>query len=327
MSITGGLRFTKDKKDYTYFRRNPDGSIPNNTLCPPGPPSSASSNCLLNGIYNVVGSFKGDRLDWRLVADYRFSEEFLAYASVSTGFKGGGVNPRPFVADQRLPFNPETLTTYEVGFKADFLDRAIRLNGAAFLNKYNDIILAKVRCPESVLQTPCLRPDNIGTADVKGFELETTIRPGGGFTFDGSLSVLDFKFTSPCTAGFLTASPAIPCNGITPYTPKFNYAVGLQHDSELSAGTLSFRFDGSYQGDLYTTSENTSWSKIPGRFLANGQVSFTTEDKAWRATFEVKNLFNKYYFQSVSDVTTSLGVVTGVPAMPRTWMLSVKRNF
>ncbi len=59
------------------------------------------------------------------------------------------MNPRPFVADQALPFNPETLTTYEVGFKADLLDRRVRLNGAAFLNKYHDIMLSKLVCPES----------------------------------------------------------------------------------------------------------------------------------------------------------------------------------
>ena len=43
------------------------------------------------------------------------------------------------VVDQRLPFQPETLTTYEVGFKSDLLDRRLRVNGAVFLNKYEDI--------------------------------------------------------------------------------------------------------------------------------------------------------------------------------------------
>src|SRR5690606_7295237 len=113
------------KKDYTYFRSNPDGSIPDPATCA----LFTEPNCLLAGIYGITGSFKGDRTDWRVVGDYRFTPGFLAYASVSTGFKGGGVNPRPFVADQRQPFDPETLTTYEVGFKSDFLDRRVRLNG------------------------------------------------------------------------------------------------------------------------------------------------------------------------------------------------------
>jgi len=334
LSITGGLRYTKDKKDYTYFRSNPDGTIP------AGAPGACSlftqPNCLLAGIYGITGSFRGDRLDYRAVVDYRFSDQFLAYASLSTGFKGGGVNPRPFVADQRLPFNPETLTTYEVGFKSDFLDRRVRLNGAAFLNKYEDIILAKVRCVESVLQTPCLRPDNIGAATVKGVELEASIYPVDGLSLEGSLALLDFEYTSPAINGFLVSGTdaagnpvqgAVPATGITPYTPEVSFAVGGQYDHETEVGTFSLRLDGSYQGQLFTNAENTVWSEIPGRFLANGRISWTTVDEDWKVSLEVQNIFDKYYFQTVSDVTTSLGLVTGVPGLPRTWMASVERRF
>jgi iron complex outermembrane recepter protein len=327
LSITGGIRYTKDKKVYTYFRSNPDGTIPNGFNCFVANGVFSEPNCILSGLFNIPGAFKGNRTDWRIAADYRFSPAFLAYASVSTGFKGGGVNPRPFVSDQAQPFNPETLTTYEIGFKADLLDRKVRLNGAAFFNKYDDIILGKLVCPESSLPSPCLRPANIGSADVKGFELEATIRPTRGVTLDGSFSVLDFKYTTPSVGGLLVGS-AIPANGITPYTPKTSYSVGAQYDYEMDAGTASIRFDGAYQGALFTTSENTAFSRIPGRFISNGQISFTTADKDWKATLEVKNLFDKYYFLSVSDATAnSLGIVSGVPALPRTWQVSVKRNF
>jgi iron complex outermembrane receptor protein len=341
LSLTAGVRYTEDKKDYTYFRSNPDSTVPNPGLCfadPPGGSVVAYPNCILAGIYDVTGSFKGDRTDWRVVGDYRFTPQLLAYASVSTGFKGGGVNPRPFVADQRLPFEPETLTTYEVGFKSDMLDRRLRLNGAAFLNKYEDIILGKTVCQESSLPTPCLRPDNIGAADVKGFELEASIRPGGGFSFDASVSILDFEYTSEAQGGFLIKRvdlpppddivvTAIPANGITPYTPEESYSVGAQYDRNMGAGSLSFRLDGSFQGELFTNAENTSWSRIGGRFLANARVKFSDDDNNWSMSLDVQNLFDKYYYQSVSDVTTSLGVVTGVPGLPRTYAVSFERRF
>ena len=249
----------------------------------------------------------------------------MAYASVSTGFKGGGVNPRPFVSDQKLPFKPETLTTYEVGFKSDLLDRHVRLNGAAFFNKYKNIILGKVVCPESSLPTPCLRPDNIGSADIKGAELEASIYPGGGFSFDGSVSYLHFKYTSPTTNGVLVNTD-IPAGGITPYTPKLNYSVGAQYDHPIQTGSISFRLDGSYQGKLYTNAENTDWGKLPNRFLANARLGWNNNDN-WSVALEVQNLFNKYYFLSKSDITTSLGAVTGVPGKPRTFAVSVERKF
>ena len=336
LGITGGVRYTKDKKVYTYFRRNPDGTLPNPANCF-GPPGVFSEpNCILSGLFDIPGEFEGDRWDYRLVADYRFSDSFLAYASLSTGFKGGGVNPRPFVADQALPFNPETLTTYEVGFKSDFLDRRVRLNGAAFLNKYDDIILGKLVCPESSLPSPCLRPENIGSADVKGLELEASLFPVEGLSIDGSIAYLDFEYTSESTPGLTPGCPAeacltgtgIPADGITPYTPELTYSFGIQYDYELDAGTISARFDGSYQDEVFTNAENTSWGMVDDRFLGNARLSFTTADENWRVALEVQNVFDKYYFLSRSDVTSnSLGVVTGVPGLPRTWSVSVERRF
>lgn len=231
------------------------------------------------------------------------------------------------MADQALAFEPETLTTYEIGFKSDFLDRRVRLNGAAFLNKYEDIILGKLICPESSLPSPCLRPENIGSADVKGLELEAGLYPVDGLSIDASLAILDFKYTSPATNGILDGS-AIPQDGITPYTPELTYSFGIQYDHEMAIGTVSGRFDGSFQDDVFTNSENTSWGVVDGRFIGNARLSYTTADEDWRVALEVQNVFDKYYFLSVSDATAnSLGIVSGVPGLPRTWSLAVERRF
>ena len=231
------------------------------------------------------------------------------------------------IRDRALPFRPETLTTYEVGFKSDFLDRRVRLNGAAFLNKYDDIILGKLICPESSLPSPCLRPENIGSADVKGFELEASIFPVDGLSIDGSVAVLDFEYTTAAVGGFLVGT-GIPADGITPYTPELTYSFGIQYDYEMEAGTVSARFDGTFQDDVYTNAENTPWALVDDRFLGNARLAYTTADEGWRIALEVQNLFDKYYFLSVSDVTSnSLGVVTGVPGMPRTWSVSVEKRF
>ncbi len=382
LTLTGGLRYTRDRKIYTYFRSNPDGTVPfvdqGSLLGPtfeiapgvfiPTPPICEffldptvgagptgignTPNCLLTGLFNITDEFKGDRFDWRIAADYRFSDEFLAYASVTTGFKGGGVNPRPFFGpsagdcnapgrqpgdtspcNQLRSFDPETITTYEIGFKADLLDRRLRVNGAAFFNDYQNIILQLSACPS----VPCLQPRNVGTADVKGFELEVSALPLDGVSIDGGLSYLDFKYTSESVfdtlRGFealadeLGNSVGVPADGVTPYTPEWTWSFGAQYDHELSAGTVMARFDGSYQSSIFNESFNTSWSRIDGYFLGNARLGFTTADEAWSVALEVRNLFDKNYWLSKSDVTTSLGVVTGVPGLPRTWALSLQRRF
>ena len=349
-SITGGVRRSWDEKTYTYFRRNPDGTIPGPceffTIPQPngiaGPTGIGNSpNCLLVGIYDLAGEFKGSRWDWRIATDYRFSDEFLAYASIATGYKGGGVNPRPFFGpstgecppfsfnadgsvipappcNQVKPFNPETLITYELGFKSDFFDRRVRLNGAVFYNDYSDIIFTLSACPSS----PCLRPTNVGKAKVKGFELETTIYPIDNLTIDGSLSYIDVNYDDESVA------PAgLQGNETFPYTPDWTYSFGIQYDADVGPGTASFRLDGAYRSEIFTETTNSSWSRVDSRFISNARIGYTTADEDWEVALEVQNLFDKYYYLSVSDITRSLGAVTGVPGLPRTWAVSVKRNF
>jgi iron complex outermembrane recepter protein len=338
LSITGGLRLSWDQKDYTYFRSNPDKTFPTGPCAfflgaPTAGPTGVGNapNCLLLGLYNVTAQFKGKRTDWRVVADYRFSPEFFVYGSVATGYKGGGVNPRPFFGpsnpscsptptpncNQVQAFNPETLTTYEFGFKTDLLDRKLRINGAVFLNKYNDIQLQLTRCPAA----PCLLPANAGKADVKGFELEVLARPAEGFSIDGSLSYLDFKYKT------IAASTNIPITNVTAYTPKWTYSFGTQYDWSLGDGKLSARFDGSYQSEIFTDANNSIWSRVAPRFLANARLGYTTPDKNWGVSLEVQNVFNKYYYITVADATGGLGVQTGVPGTPRTFAVTLKREF
>jgi iron complex outermembrane receptor protein len=349
-SISGGLRHSWDEKTYTYFRRNPDLTVPGPceffTIPQPnglaGPTGIGNSpNCLLVGIFDLEGKFEGKRWDWRLVTDYRFTEGLLAYASVATGFKGGGVNPRPFFGpstgecgpfqfnpdgsvipappcNQVLPFNPETLITYELGFKSDFLDRRVRVNGAVFYNDYQDITFTLSACPSA----PCLRPTNVGEATVKGFELEATVLPVEGLMIDGALSFIDVKYDEESVApAGLTGDETFP------YTPEWTYSFGIQYDYDIGPGTVSGRFDGSYRSSIFTETSNGPWSEIDSRFLGNARLSYTTADEDWRVSLEVQNVFDKYYYLSVSDITRSLGAQTAVPGLPRTWAVIVRREF
>src|SRR5688500_584786 len=96
LTITAGVRYTDEHKDYTYFRANPDGTF----------------NPFLSAITGTVGIYDGPestRWDYRLSVDYRFSPQLMVYATTATGFKGGGIGPRPFNPAQARGFGPEVL--------------------------------------------------------------------------------------------------------------------------------------------------------------------------------------------------------------------------
>jgi iron complex outermembrane recepter protein len=264
--------------------------------------------------------------------DYRFSPEVFVYASVATGYKGGGVNPRPFFGpsagdcnvlpvgapcNQITSFQPETLRTYEAGVKTDLFDRKLRFNASVFFNKYNNIILTLTRCHGF---SPCLMPANVGKADVWGFEAETTIRPVEGFTLDGSLSYLHFKYKD-------TGASGVPLDNVTPYTPEWNWSFGAQYDWRMKAGTVSARFDGTYQSAVFTDAFNAPTNLVDGRFLGNAKLTYTTESKDWQVSLEVQNVFNKYYYNTIEDVKNAFGAITAAPGLPRTWAVTLKRTF
>ncbi|MGW8369936.1 MAG: TonB-dependent receptor, partial [Gammaproteobacteria bacterium] len=178
LGLTAGVRYSEDEKTYTHFRRNIDGTLPagpcilSPTIGAPIPHNIDNpSNCALVGLYNQGATFSDSRTDWRVALDYGIGDNVMVYTQVATGYKGGGVNPRPFVLPQLLPFNSEELTAYEIGFKSTLGGNRARLNGAVFYNDYTDIIMTLNPCP-LVSPGPCALPINAGTAKVPGLELE-----------------------------------------------------------------------------------------------------------------------------------------------------------
>jgi len=332
LTLNGGIRYTDESKTYGYVRRTPGG----------GPPPAA-----LASLDGVLGRYKGDRVDYRGNVQYAFTDDIMAYAQVSTGFKGGGVNPRPYFAQQVLPFGQETLTSYEVGTKTDLFDRRLRLNLAAFLSKYKGIQLSLSNCTAITgpgFGVPCGLPVNAGDADIKGVELETTIRPVRNLVIDGAVSYLDFDYkrfgsyssTNPATGAVTVVTvggPAAP-NGpqfgdYAPYTPAWKWSAGAQYEIALGDfGTLTPRLDAAFQGQIYTNTANRSSNRIDGYTVANARLTFRNARQDLELALEVTNFTNRYYLLTIYDQTVGAqGFATGQPGRPREWAVTLKKKF
>jgi iron complex outermembrane receptor protein len=340
LTFSGGVRYTEEAKTYNYFRLNPDGTV-NPFLDPVGAVYGPGYNGPDTfGIFGPAGAtvtaltgsqnkYKGDRIDWRVSVDYRFSPEFLAYATVATGFKGGGTNPRPFNINQVISFNPEVLTAYEVGFKSDLFGRTLRLNVSAFYNEYNDIQLPVLACPDS----PCAALLNAGDGEYKGFEGELFWRPIRGAQVDASLSYLDFKFTSLNPLSAYPTNPAGSALDDPSPAPKWKWSFGAQYEIPMGdLGSLTPRIDAAYQDKLYTGPVVVGGVRtrtfIPSYTIANARLTWRNPDDDLQVSLEVTNLFDKYYFLNVLDFTgIGAGFKKGQPGRPREWALTVSKKF
>jgi iron complex outermembrane receptor protein len=313
LDLIGGLRYTNQDKTFNYGRLPHPGS------------TSGTTPVQVAGLNGAVGKFSGNHVDYRAAIQYQWTPDVMTYAQFSTGFKGGGVNPRPFNPSQALPFGAETLSAYEIGAKTEFFNNRVRLNLSAFFNEYNNIVVNTTSCPPA-LGVPCFLPLNAGKAHDKGVELEATILPFDGMAIDASMGYLGFRYTS---ISAIAASSGITLGMKTPFTPSMQYSIGAQYDINLGdLGTLTPRVDLNYQGSFFTGATNAApYNLVPSHTVMNARLTWVTPDPLWQVSFEVKNLADKLYYYSYRDDRSSSETVQGAIAPPREFAITVKRSF
>ncbi len=317
-TLEGGIRVTHEKKEYLYKRLNPDGLGEYLPLSNP-----------LNPLTGQVGLYEETLTDYRLAASYKVAEDVLLYAQFATGFKGGGVAPRPYSFYQIRPFGAEKLKNYEVGMKGDFFDRRLRVNAALFYMDYSDYQGVPQVCVDSNgdelpddkggVPGQCGQYLNVGDAEVKGFELEASLEPVDGLRFDGSMSLTDFEFTS---SNFATTSVAVGSE--RPGIGEFKWSAGVQYEAEIEGfGSLSPRVDVVYTPGYCGNFACDPNVNVDSYTLVNARLTYRSPERDWSVALEGKNLLDKYYFIN----KFSSYYVTGQPGRPREVALTVRKNF
>jgi iron complex outermembrane recepter protein len=319
LNITAGLRYSDEEKDQLLARLNSgDGGLTASAIFPALIPL---------GGYPPVVTFSGDRFDYRLSLDYRWTDTFMTYATNSTGFKNGGVSPRFFFVSHILPFDVEKLNAFELGFKSDLLDRRMRLNGSVFLNKYTDqqTPAAGSICPGLSPPSPCLATVNGQDSEYRGAELELTLQPIDATLIDLSLSWIDSKYTR--VDPLVLANPNFIRDPDAPVgIPQYKFSLGVQHAFTLgNSSTITPRVDYNYEAERTGAVSNSAVT--PSFGVVNARVAWDSEDRRWQTAVGVTNLTDKYYFYNIFDISTFGGWTAGQPAPPREWSLSFRRNF
>ncbi len=302
LTVTAGIRYTEEEKTYTYNQYRLDGSVNDPNL------------------QGESGTYSDSVVDYRLSVDYRWSDNFLTYATFATGFKGGGTNPFPAAPALILPFSPETLKNYEIGFKSDFLDNRVRFNVTGFVNEYDGVQLTRLDVKEYGFDFGSLIV-NAGNATTKGLEAELNLEPVAGLSLNASGSYLDFQFDYVDPATFLTTDV------VPPFTPEWKWAIGAQYEIDLGNSTLTPRVDAAYQSSIYTNAANAPANQIEAYTVANAHLTWKNYEGDLSVALHVNNLFDKYYLLNRFDLSGTSGLVQDFPAAPREFSLIVRKEF
>ena len=185
-----------------------------------------------------------DKFTPRVGVDYRPNDDILVYASWSRGYRSGGFSGRgQTLISSTTPFGPETVDSYEVGFKTAWLDRRLLFNVAAFYADYSDLQQnTTIPVPPPSVGNETI-VTNVGSATIKGLEVDLTARPFAGFTLTGALGLLDSKFK-----GFITQAPDAAGNLLTfdysrnhlIYNPNVTASVTADYEVPTAFGALLF---------------------------------------------------------------------------------------
>ncbi|MDP9066291.1 MAG: TonB-dependent receptor, partial [Pseudomonadota bacterium] len=219
LRLTVGLRYTDEEKHYTGGSTALPGEhgsnpfFPNGTVCVP--------NCL------VDTRLKYHEPTGKVGLDYRF-DDILTYVSASRGYKSGGVTGF-YVTDvgAKAAYNPEFINAYEAGFKSDWANKTLRINGAVFYYDYRDLQAFGV-VPNAAGAAE-FRIFNIAKSRVDGLELETSWLPFTGFKWDVGLGLLRSKVLA---ANIQTVAPSGTLVGIV--GNRLGNAPNIELDTGIS---------------------------------------------------------------------------------------------
>ncbi len=174
--LTGGLRYTHDRKSQINM---PVVLFAPGSGHPLGVPAEQIAD-----FKEMTGRFG---FDWK--PDLAMTNSSLIYAFYSRGYKAGGINPPQSAASAlsvvKSTFDPEFVTSFEVGMKNTMLDGTLILNATAFHYDYTGYQVSKIVNRTSV-------NENID-AKIQGIELESIWEPVNHLRFNASLGLLDTK--------------------------------------------------------------------------------------------------------------------------------------
>ena len=321
LNLTAGIRWTEDKKTFGNANQyvveagfltgqpfNPDGSGLQN-----GDP--------LMGPLGQTATITDRAWTPMVSLAYRWSPELLTYVSYSEGFKGGGFTQRVFPPFAFIPsFKPETSTTYEFGFKSDLAGRTLRLNGAAFLNDYDDL---QVTVNDPTLGfAPIIQ--NAAKARIKGIELELEARPIDALRIEAGIGYLDAKYRR---VDIRALNAGVTTDTKLQNAPKWTLSAGISYLIEAPGlGSFQPRVDWSYRSRVYNDAVNNPLLVQDGYHLVNASIAFNDESERWGLSLGVKNLTKEVYLGS-GYADAFGGITEGVYGRPREWYLSARYKF
>ena len=330
LSLSVGGRYTWDKRTANILRQNYLGG---------GSPFFGGAGVAFGAAStNFSGQRDFKKFTPRVSLSFKPTPDDNIYASFSQGFKGGGFDPRGVGANAPdlngngirgendevaafLSFRPESVDSYEVGYKGNAFDGGLTYALAGFYADYTDVqIPGSVACIVSGLPSFCGVTSNAGKATFKGVELEFNARLGESVANDGdrlnllgAVGYIDAKFDQ-----YISNIASVPTDVAAfrdvQNTPSWTASATLAYMTPVGAGRLNLGATVSYRSSTTQFEIPNPYIDQSGYALVDASLVYTAPDDRWSIGLYGKNLLDKEYKTSGYSFIAG-NATTGVPIL------------
>ena len=310
LRVTGGLRYSDDEKDFV----------------------------VVSGAAPQPVSVEDDNIDWDISLFADVSADTSVYARVANAFRAPTIQGRdvaffspPSVAQS------ENITSYEVGFKSEFADRRIRVNGAVFYYTVDDPQFTAVGGAGNLVQLV-----NANKGEAYGFELDSAFQITPEFQITLGLAYNDTEIQdnalevgtcAQCTVTDPTRTIAGAFGPVTfaavdgnpfPNAPEWSGDFTAQYSVPVGDNDEFFIFtDWVYLGEtnflLYESLEFNADSRIEGGL----RVGYRGNDGEYELSLFARNITDEENVLGVIDFNNNTAFVNE----PRVFGVSLGFNY
>jgi iron complex outermembrane receptor protein len=257
---------------------------------------------------------------------YTIDDSSMLYGLYSVGYRAGGFNGRvDSIETAVIPYDPETVDNWELGYRSEWMQRRLIFNATAFYMDYQDK-QEEIQQPSQTSGTgQVTRVVNAASATIQGAEFELSYLAAGGLTVRANLGYLDASYDD-----FLVNTGTALDPVITDFShlelrraPEWTAGVGLNYEWPLATGDMMLQAGWRFLDKHAVDFANKPEANNDEQHLVDASVSYNLDD--WYFSLYGRNLLDEDGYQIGFDVA---GLWTyAFPRPPRTFGFEVGYRF
>lgn len=330
VSLTGGLRYTREDKSGTFVSTVSGGATP-------------ATTALLNSKLSILrpqsyqAEATDDDLSGRIVASWEVTPRVMLYASHARAGKSGGVNMSGLPLDganqpalNTAVIRPEKNAAFEVGVKSRLLGDRLILNVDVFQTTIRDFQTNVVDSGPGALRGYLA---NIERVRVQGVELDSRAQVTSNLSLQASASWTDGRYLSyrngPCPLERIGAATTIcDLSGRSlSALPKTAWSLGADYFRAVGSDLSLFaHMDALGRTKVFGDPTGSRYTRLPGYTVVNARVGLRDRSGV-EVSIWARNLFQAEYLQNVTVQAGNSGLIVGTPGDPRTLGMTLRASY